>query len=96
MVPSGISQSCTVCGFLDKHVDQQLIHRSADSHPVFLWPSAGALQVQVDGVLVPKLMETVSATELYSAMAFWMDMRWQLTGSLGKPLRAEYRGRRSE
>ena len=65
-----------------KHMDQH------HSQPVFFLPSADALQTQVDVVLVSKLMEMISAVELYSATAFWMDMRWQLSGSLGKPLRA--------
>ena len=56
------------------------------SHLLFLWPIAGALQTQVDAVLVSKLMERVSAVESYSATAFWTVMRWQLSGSLGKPL----------
>ena len=50
--------------------------------------------MQVDAVLVPKLMVTVSATESYSATGFWMDMRSQLSGSLGIPLRAGEEGKR--
>ena len=57
---------------------------------LFLWPIAGTLHTQVDAVLVSKVMETVSAAALYTAMEFWMDMRWQLTGSLGMPLWAAW------
>ena len=93
-VSSGSSQfNCCVQGVVPlspiaKHIDQH------HSHPDSVWPSAGALQSQVEAVLVPKLMVIVSATESYSATAFWMDMRSQLSGSLGMPLWAGEEGRR--
>ena len=59
------------------------------SHPCFLWPIAGTLHTQVDAVLVSKVTEIVFAVELYTDVAFWMDMRWQF-GSLGMPLWAAW------
>ena len=48
----------------------------------------------MDAMLVSKVTEIVFAVELYTAVAFWMDMRWQF-GSLGMPLWAAWmrRGR---